>query len=777
MGLKREGQSIREVKPLKELSAPEQAQIHELDKNADLIAQKRSRMAELLRSVRDFFPRKTIVIDGEEKTIINHLSMHELSKLSTEEAIMKLDLTKLDEDGCDTKYIQLDELLELQRDLEQSGGLTPSPDAQPKDTEVYNFYRARFGDLSFAAKKIQGLQDQLATLQAKYDRATTARRAPGEKFDSQTHARRLKKIREDYTTIEKEFSDYITESPESYLAMNMLYLSELRQHFDGNGRIVETPYVKQIKARVRGIIGQGRAVFVHGELGAGKTEFAKDLARDIWLEKNPAPVLPPEFSTEEDLDVRRQMRKDWGLKLDAWKALRDEDWNGPIIYGRKGIESDEIMGSRKIQRAETFSPQEQVQRIDAWWKATHDEILENDPARKDIDSLRDVYEKAMLESFRAPVETANVLGPLMKAMKDGRVLIIDELNAIPHHVLIAMNDMLLRRPGETVSPPIPGELPFPVAEGFAVIATGNFKPEDGKIYVGRQQLDAAFLSRFGIVNYDYLPMPTDAPPDRADVERLREYRHKSEQSMMFALRLLNTDLTMNVPESAFGPHGHIERLARVARQLQDIFSAPEGTKFYRDVGGTRTDMKTTLKENVLSIRHVIPIIESWRNEGFSHDFNEYLFLNYVANSTARPTEMLLIYAELQVQGGFFPTTKGWPDATDPNASKKILNFAINDRLFPMNPKTKKRTLAAPDASTGPLKQFSFNEVVDWLMGPVPERTSVSKQFIDRASRFAAARTERDKKVERAERLTQIGGIKHLFQNTDVSEHMDGKFTQ
>ena len=774
MALHREGQPTREMKPLKDLSTAEQAQIHGLDKNADLIAQKRNRMAELLRSIRDFYPRKKVMVDGHEKIIVDHLSLHELSKLTTEEALLKLDLSKLDEDARDTKFIQLDELLELQRDLEQSGGLK-SADAKTKNTDVYEFYRARFGDLAFAAKEIQAFQDQLAILDAKYNRVTTARRAPGEKFDPQTHARLLKKIREDYTTIEKKLSDYITESPESYLAMNMLYLSELRQHFDTNGRIVETPYVMQMKARVRGIIGQGRAVFVHGELGAGKTEFAKDLARDIWLEKNPSPVLPPEFSTEEDLDVRRQMRKDWGLKLDAWKALRDQDWNGPIIYGRKGIESDEIMGSRKIQRADTISPEEQVTRIDAGWKVMRDEMKQTNPEKKDVDALRDVYEKAMLESFRAPVETANFLGPLMKAMKEGRVLIIDELNAIPHHVLIAMNDMLLRRPGETVHPPIPGEPPFQVAEGFAVIATGNFKPEDGKIYVGRQQLDAAFLSRFGIVNYDYLPMPTDTAPDRADVERLREYRHKSEQSMMFALRLLNTDLTMNVPKTAFGPHGHIERLARVARQLQDIFSAPEGTKFYRDVGGTRTDMKTTLKENVLSIRHVIPIIESWRNEGFSHDFNEYLFLNYVANSSARPTEMLLIYAELQVQGNFFPTSKGWPDATDPDASKKILNYAINDKLFPMNPKTKRRTLAAPDASTDPIEHFSTNEVVGWLMGPVPERTAVSNKFIDRASRFASARTEKDKRVERAERLKNVGGIKGLFSNPDVLEHMDGKF--
>ena len=65
-------------------------------------------------------------------------------------------------------------------------------------------------------------------------------------------------------------------------------------------------------------------------------------------------------------------------------------------------------------------------------------------------------------------------------MKEGRPLIIDEMNAIPHHVLIAMNDLLLRRPDETVYPPIAGEPPFKVADGFVVIATGNFKPDDGK---------------------------------------------------------------------------------------------------------------------------------------------------------------------------------------------------------------------------------------------------------------------------------------------------------
>lgn len=93
-------------------------------------------------------------------------------------------------------------------------------------------------------------------------------------------------------------------------------------------------------------------------------------------------------------------------------------------------------------------------------------------------------------------------GPLVKAMRAGEILILNEIDLMPPADLAALNDVLEGRPltimqnfGEVVRPS-----PY-----FRVIATANTKGCGDPLgfYNGARQLNQAFLDRWRFVEFDY----------------------------------------------------------------------------------------------------------------------------------------------------------------------------------------------------------------------------------------------------------------------------------
>ncbi len=93
-------------------------------------------------------------------------------------------------------------------------------------------------------------------------------------------------------------------------------------------------------------------------------------------------------------------------------------------------------------------------------------------------------------------------GPLVKAMKSGEILILNEIDLMPPGELSALNDVLEGRPliiaqncGECIKPD-----PF-----FRVIATANTKGMGDPLgfYSGTRQLNQAFLDRWRFVEVSY----------------------------------------------------------------------------------------------------------------------------------------------------------------------------------------------------------------------------------------------------------------------------------
>ncbi len=759
---------------LKDLPEEKRVKIGELDVQADAIQDLRANLARRVLQVREWIPALP-----SGKTGSRALAELAGSSPTVEEAIARFDLSGLDSKGQKRARIRIREALNVAKSLEKAGGIRPGSEVTDRSAEAFDFYKARFHDLSAAAQTLTELRTAVSdNMIERMDCINDAYATSAAQFDAREHIEILQEITDEHTRLLKKLKDHILSSPEAYLAAKLINLGELKRHFDAKGRIVETAYVKQMKDVARDKIRSLPALFVTGELGAGKTEFAKDLARDLWVERNPAPVLPPELKTASTTEEKNAIRKEWAAKKDAWVARRDGPggWEPLMVYGNKNIQTDEFFGGRGIERGESISAEEQAIRISEEWKRIVEALPKGSAVLQDLEAAREDFRLSMLEAFRSPVQTKTYLGPLLRAMKEGRPLIIDEMNAIPHHVLIALNTLLLMRPGETVIPPFPGEPPFNVAPGFVVIATGNYKPEDGKAYVGRQQMDAAFLSRFGLLSYDYLPMPTESLPDGSSPEAEREFRAKCEQTTMFVLRLLNNDLSLDVPPNAFGPNGQIERLAVVARRLQDVFSASEGGKgFYERTCGGEVNVKEVLKENVLSIRHVIPVLESWqKGGGFQTDLDEHLFMEYVKKSDTRPDEMVLLYSMLQTHGQFFPTTDkdgkptGWPDAMLPQSRELILNFDVKTRLYGRDGVANERDFASKRTAPAPVR-YTAKQVVAWLSGRPPERTVVPGGFSERDTEKKISTSDRAKLEDERLREDECDAISDLAATDEFAE--------
>ena len=109
-------------------------------------------------------------------------------------------------------------------------------------------------------------------------------------------------------------------------------------------------------------------------------------------------------------------------------------------------------------------------------------------------------------------------GPVLKAMRKGAVLLIDEVDLASNKIMCLQSILegkgyLIKKTGEYVEP----------ADGFTICATANTKgkgSEDGR-FIGTNILNEAFLERFAItLEQEYPPVKTEQKIIKKDFELL-----------------------------------------------------------------------------------------------------------------------------------------------------------------------------------------------------------------------------------------------------------------
>jgi midasin (ATPase involved in ribosome maturation) len=94
------------------------------------------------------------------------------------------------------------------------------------------------------------------------------------------------------------------------------------------------------------------------------------------------------------------------------------------------------------------------------------------------------------------------MGLLRDAWVNGKVMLLDEVDASNPEILVAMQGIAALKPGDTFT--FPDGQNLPGHDNFRLVATGNTWGDGGDaIYSARQQLDGAFLTRFSMLDFDY----------------------------------------------------------------------------------------------------------------------------------------------------------------------------------------------------------------------------------------------------------------------------------
>jgi MoxR-like ATPase len=472
----------------------------------------------------------------------------------------------------------------------------------------------------------------------------------------------LDQVRGEMEKTNAELAALPLQSPESFVAVHGHELLEMQQSVKERG-LVMTPYVKQMAERVYENAVLGQPTLIHGHLGSGKTELALLVARQFYKDGEPliisgsAHTTPEEFFGYQTLKVSEiaakegeALKQNVNNEIEAWK-LTNADRLGKL------------------------SDQERVQET----QMQYDLILQVALRSKGVGTL-----------------TENIIGPIHRAMREGRPVIIDEINSIPHEVLIALNYALGKRPGQIVEN-IKGEQ-FPVKAGYCVIGTANLNSNELHHYVGRKDLDPAFMDRFYKMEYDYLPQFTDRP---LEDEIKPEDALNGRQLYMAMLSLLMDERgTTNMPE---GSDKKLWALAKLARVTQDVFAGKDvKSDFYFKQGGKMLRPQLPTPMSMRSIRRVL---DAWKASNYEVELDWFVWESYIKSSYSEPIDRAYLY-QLFRSNAFFDTP-GWKNNSE-------LNFGQDNILADF-------TIAAPKNPAKPRTLTTLKGTVQMAFGKGPAR--------------------------------------------------------
>ncbi len=187
-----------------------------------------------------------------------------------------------------------------------------------------------------------------------------------------------------------------------------------------------------------------------------------------------------------------------------------------------------------------------------------------------------------------------VPGPLLRAMHEGRPVILDEINAMPAEFLKRLNRILQLRPGDRLGVQEDAGREVRITPGFAILATAN--EQTPHRYRGLDRLSAELVNRFGANGYrvhypDAIKSYEDFPGENALLALAAVVDERGE---------LTPDLTLD----------EVTRLARAAFISQQVFAGSHGTGFTDYVSTEREiDGRPGLDEAVLAPRTMVAVLQ------------------------------------------------------------------------------------------------------------------------------------------------------------------------
>lgn len=245
-------------------------------------------------------------------------------------------------------------------------------------------------------------------------------------------------------------------------------------------------------------------------------------------------------------------------------------------------------------------------------------------------------------------ETSFDYGKIPISMKEGRPLLLDEINLIPHEFAGVLNDIFQLRVGDIWIHPATKEK-ITIKEGFVIMATANLKSER---YKGRYELDVATLRRFiggaGAREIHYLDLGKKDKDGSFIAPETLKILSAVLADRRGDIRWSDQEAPQKLDE--------LKRFAAACRKIQEDFtlSVREGAEETLTRGE-----RLAFRELVITLKDQIEIMKSWKAGGFTEPLEKVVLREFfrkaeISGRAAKDRENMV---RVFIANKFFKDTK------------------------------------------------------------------------------------------------------------------------
>jgi len=466
--------------------------------------------------------------------------------------------------------------------------------------------------------------------------------------------------------LERELEAILENSPEAweYYYKRQLISDIETQH---QQRLVTVPYVVKAKQKVIDSLNLGVPVYIVGHLGSGKTQLATEAALDFtiqnkiqaelegkmehWFSENTNATEKDaiekfrEFNEERKLYYKNILTNGSKEEIEALQPL--------FISGSHNLTYEDMFVEKTLSLEHSFSQGSYRDYLNMIigdfyeWMDEHKERLKQMTDEEQLQLKIQIWKSfsdllvASNSNFGTTIK--KIEREILLAVKEGRPVIVDELNTIAMQNLIALNDILQRHAGNTAY--ITGVGPVLIKPGFAFIGTGNLSSQRVN-YEGTNELNPAFKSRFVTIEYNYVPQKiTGSLEDQQSPE-------KNELFRIIIAQLADKNGNIHIPDSRRTLE-ELFRFSQLCRVTQNVFMGKwKDNEVQKDFGIDEPE----LRESVLSIRNILHVLNDW-NQGEEKDLSKAMWDGFISSITYVDDQNYIL--SQAVRFGFFPIGEGW----------------------------------------------------------------------------------------------------------------------
>lgn len=466
--------------------------------------------------------------------------------------------------------------------------------------------------------------------------------------------------------LEKELEVILENSPEAW---EFYYKRQLLRDIETGRqqRLVTVPYVANTKQKVIDSLNLGVPAYIVGHLGSGKTQLAAEAAVDFTVQNRMQRELEDKidewFSTNPNASEKDAIKKFGEFHEERKLYYKNIFANGnkeeieslqPLfISGSHNLTYEDMFVEKTLTLKHSFSQGSYSDYLNLiigdfyQWMDEHrtrlEQMTDEEQLQLKIQIWKSFSDLLVASNSAFGTEIKKIEREILIAVKEGRPVIVDELNTIAMQNLIALNDILQRHAGNTAY--ITGVGPVLIKPGFGFIGTGNLSSQMVN-YEGTNELNPAFKSRFVTIEYNYVSQRTIGSLED------QEFPEKNELFRIIIARLADENGNIHIPDSKRTIE-ELFRFSQLCKVTQNVFMGKwKDDEAQKDFGVDELE----LRESVLSVRNILHVLDNW-NRGEEKDLSKALWDGFISSITY-PDDQNYILSQA-VRFGFFPVGEGW----------------------------------------------------------------------------------------------------------------------